>query len=681
MHFPDLYCIDLIPARGLHDLSGRARLVSPNTPFGTAVTRDGVPRYTIEIEARGLPAPADLGPYGVYVAWATPPNLHPYVRLGRIENGTSLLGEVSLNKFTLMVTAEASAAIETPAGRIVMRGRSPSSLLQPHDLLSLSPLAAFSRAEEMEGREHAHGHGNWSMPPMHPLIPMAPGMVGVTPLEDPYLPSPDDLNDVPFARRRTLVELSDGDSLVLVAGMVRRTIKGRTLIMYAFNEQYPGPLLYVSEAATIHVTLENKLDHPTAVHWHGVRLDNRFDGVPGVTQDPVLPGESFDYTVHFPDAGVYWYHPHSREDVQQDLGLYGNMLVQSGDSNYLAPVNREEVLMLDDLLLGEEGLVPYGKGSSNYMLMGRFGNVLLVNGEPDYALAARRGEVVRFYLTNVANTRPFNLSFEGVSMKAVASDLGKYERESIVESVVISPAERYIVDVHFPDAGTFHLVNRVQGLNHRTGAFFAEVDTLGVVSVTDELVAESHRKAFFDLRRNADVAEDVARYRSEFARPPDKKLQLTMDVDGLPEVVRQMMRLDPIYFNPVEWVDTMPMMNWITTGNEVSWKLRDLETGKENMEIDWTFSRGDVVKVVVSNDRNAFHAMQHPLHVHGQRFLVLSTDGVPNDNLVWKDTVLLPVGSEAELLLDLSNPGKWMVHCHIAEHLDSGMMMVVDVVE
>ena len=123
----------------------------------------------------------------------------------------------------------------------------------------------------------------------------------------------------------------------------------------------------------------------------------------------------------------------------------------------------------------------------------------------------------------------------------------------------------------------------------------------------------------------------------------------------------------------------MPRMNWVSTADRVRWILRDLDTGLENDAIDWRFVRGDVVKIRLRNDRGAVHAMQHPVHIHGQRFLVLSRDGVPNDNLVWKDTTLLPAGSTADLLLELSNPGRWMLHCHIAEHLESGMKLVFDV--
>ena len=105
----------------------------------------------------------------------------------------------------------------------------------------------------------------------------------------------------------------------------------------------------------------NALDQPTTVHWHGIRLDNRFDGVPELTQEPVPPGGRFIYRLRFPDAGIYWYHPHVREDTQQDLGLFGNILVRSPRADYFTPAHREEVLMLDDLLVGDDGLVPFGE--------------------------------------------------------------------------------------------------------------------------------------------------------------------------------------------------------------------------------------------------------------------------------------------------------------------------------
>jgi suppressor of ftsI len=320
-------------------------------------------------------------------------------------------------------------------------------------------------------------------------------------------------------------------------------------------------------------------------------------------------------------------------------------------------------------------LIPFGASSTTHALMGRFGNVMLVNGEPRYELAVARGEVVRFFLTNVSNTRTFNLSFPGARMKVVASDVGNYEREAWVESIVIAPAERYVVHVRFDGNGVVPMVNNVRALDHLYGRFFSEVDTLGVVRVGPRVASSSLATSFTTLRADTAAAADIARYRRHFARPVDKSLVLTLEATGLPFFTRQIMQLDSIFFTPVEWSGTMPGMNWAATGDQVRWILRDPATGKENMDIDWTFRRGDVAKVRLVNERRSFHGMQHPIHFHGQRFLVLTVNGVPNTNLVWKDTVLLPAGAAADILLDLSNPGRWMVHCHIAEHLSAHMMM------
>ncbi len=219
--------------------------------------------------------------------------------------------------------------------------------------------------------------------PMPKGMVMMPGLVGLTPPGATFLPGAGvDPASVPAVRPSQVVRVKDGDTLDLTAALVRRTVAGRPYVMYGFNGQVPGPLLRVPQNATITVRFHNRIDLPSSIHWHGVRLDNRFDGVPGVTQQPVAPGDSFVYRVHFPDAGVYWYHPHVREDIEQALGLFGNMIVDSPDSAYYSPANREQVLMFDDLLVNADTLIPYGKTGPDFALMGRVGNVLLVNGGP-----------------------------------------------------------------------------------------------------------------------------------------------------------------------------------------------------------------------------------------------------------------------------------------------------------
>ena len=410
-----------------------------------------------------------------------------------------------------------------------------------------------------------------------------------------------------------------------------------------------------------------------------MRLENASDGVPGISQEPVGPGGTFLYRVHFKDAGLYWYHPHVREDVQQDMGLYGNLLIDSPRPDYYSPVNSEEVLMLDDLLFDGDSLVPYGKESSPFTIMGRFGNVMLVNGETQFHKQANAGDVIRFFLTNVSNTRTFNLSFGGAPIKLVASDVSKFEHEVLVPSVLIAPAERYIIEVKFDKPGEYMMVNKIQALDHMMGEFYHAADTLGMVMVDPKPTAQDQSAAFKTLRSDPEVKADIDRYRAQFDRPPDKDLLLTVDVRDLPIIVMQFISIDTTYRSPVEFTDTMADINWISTGKEVRWILKDMTTSKENMDIDWHVKQGEVVKVRIRNDAKSFHPMNHPIHFHGQRFLVLATNGVKNDNLVWKDTVLLPVGTTADLLVEASNPGKWMLHCHIAEHLEAGMMALMTV--
>ena len=130
----------------------------------------------------------------------------------------------------------------------------------------------------------------------------------------------------------------------------------------------------------------------------------------------------------------------------------------------------------------------------------------------------------------------------------------------------------------------------------------------------------------------------------------------------------------------LEWEDLMPDINRVSDSGNMIWQLIDRETGAVNGDISWSFTVGDRVKIRLVNEMDSDHPMHHPFHVHGAgRFLVLSRDGQPEPNLVWKDTVLLRAGETVDILLDVSNPGLWMAHCHIAEHNQSGMMFSFDV--
>ena len=492
---------------------------------------------------------------------------------------------------------------------------------------------------------------------------------------------PTGLTNLAQAKASEIVELKNGDTYNLTASIVKKQIGNGEVKMLAYNDMIPGPLIKVAQGAEVALNFTNNTDVDTTIHSHGVRLDNKYDGVPDVTQKAVKPGESFIYKVRFQDEGMYWYHPHIREDYAQELGLYGNYLVTPKDPNYWSPVNREQALFLDDILIENGQIAAFSQTAADHTLMGRFGNAMLVNGETNYTFDAKTGEVVRFYFTNAANTRTFNIAIPGARMKLVGGDGGKYEREQYADSVLLGPSERAVVEVLFDKSGKFNLVHQTPDKTY----------TLGTVDVAADKVEQSYAGEFNILRTNQDIISGIDPLRQYFDKTADKSLSLAINMmgQGSGNMGQHMMGNGMMMGNSamtmpggvkkIEWEDDMGSMNINSTSKTLSWQLTDQATGKSNMDIAWKFKVGDKVKVKVFNDPNAMHPMQHPIHFHGQRFLVLSTNGVKNDNLVWKDTTLIQTGDTVELLVDMTNPGTWMAHCHIAEHLESGMMMKFEV--
>ena len=228
----------------------------------------------------------------------------------------------------------------------------------------------------------------------------------------------------------------------------------------------------------------------------------------------------------FPIPGVYWYHPHIREDYGQEMGLYANILVVPADPGYWPPVHRELLLTLDDVLVEDGKIAPFSRTETTYAAMGRFGNVLLVGGETDLALSAQRGEVVRFYLTNTANTRVFNVALPGARMKLVGGDSGRYEREEFVDSVILAPSERAVVDVLFEQPGQLTLEHRTpeRPIRSRRSTLSARRPCL-------------RSPAQFEvLRHNTEWVAERERLAPYFDAEPDKTLALIAEMDmGVPE--------------------------------------------------------------------------------------------------------------------------------------------------
>src|SRR5437764_1639482 len=263
---------------------------------------------------------------------------------------------------------------------------------------------------------------------------------------------PTDTTGLPAARPTEVIDLAEGQLFELSIEPVVKQIGDHTVRMLGYNGSIPGPTRRAQEGAEIQVKVTNKGDLDATVHWHGLRLDNAYDGT-HETQKPMGIGESFTYRVHCPDPGAYWYHPHIREDYGQELGLYANLIVVPRDADYWAPAHSEVAVTLDDILIEDGKVAAFFREDTTYAAMGRFGNTMLAAGETDLELAAKRGEVVRFYFTNTANTRVFRVGFDGARMKLVGGDSGRCEQERFVESVTLAPSDRVIVDLLFASTG------------------------------------------------------------------------------------------------------------------------------------------------------------------------------------------------------------------------------------
>jgi FtsP/CotA-like multicopper oxidase with cupredoxin domain len=519
----------------------------------------------------------------------------------------------------------------------------------------------------------------------------------------------DDIDTYKTLEPSSIINLSDGDTLDLEASIVKQELGGRMIKRLAYNGQIPGPVIKVQKGASVTVNLKNSIDVDTTLHSHGLRLDNKFDGVPDITQEPIKPGETFSYTLTFPDEGVYWYHPHIREDYTQELGLYGNIIVD-GELGYWSEANQEEYLIFDDFLEQEE----FDSEKVTHTLMGRFGDTLLINDKKDFKVTVEKGQLNRFFLTNVANTRVFDLEFKGSKIKHVGGDVGRIQKEEFIDDVVIAPAERYVIETLYPQAGTF-------AINHRG-------QKIGEVIVT-ESEKDSSISTFNQLRDNSNNYKIVLDNINNFlSKKPDKSLRFNIEMKGGMQgmmmgdnmqnmdhgsmmmdsqkitlmgmemtknqaiehckMMPNMAGCEPYLDNKnpqdhqndgIEWEDDMAMMNQMSNDQNLEWQIIDQATGEKNMDIDWSFNQGDLVKIRIYNDPSSMHPMQHPIHFHGQRFVVLERDGVPNKNLQWKDTTLIPTGQTIDVLVEMSNPGTWMTHCHIAEHLHAGMMFGFEV--
>lgn len=394
---------------------------------------------------------------------------------------------------------------------------------------------------------------------------------------------------------------------------------GPTTRVWTYNGTVPGPFFDAKVGDRLVVHFENTLPEPTTIHWHGVRVPSTMDGSLAM-QNPIPSGGSFEYAFTLKDAGLYWFHPHIRSDIQVQKGLYGVIRVR-GDAEPQADVER--VLVLDDIRLGPDGSITEYLDDTAKM-MGREGKTLLVNGVASARLPVRSGSLMRLRLVNVANGRFFNLRLPNHRWHVIGVDGGLLPKPYDVETLLIGPGERYDVMVVIDAAPGADIIitNEPYERGHDSGkASSLPLMTLAIENegrLTDRTLPQTSR----ELERLAE-------------RPADFPVDLDEEMRGENVVFT---------INGKAYPDVAPI----------------------------TVKRDDIRALEVTNKSE----MDHPFHLHGFFFQVLAKNGVavPSEQLANKDTIIVPRESSLRLVSRFDEPGKWMYHCHILEHAEAGMM-------
>lgn len=443
------------------------------------------------------------------------------------------------------------------------------------------------------------------------------------------------INAIEAAERPAQLELVAGPGQAnLLAGEKTKTA------VWAYNGAAPGPILRATQGETLNVRLLNKLTQPTSLHWHGVRLDNRMDGVPGLTQKAVAPGESFDYAVKCPDAGTFWYHPHILASEQVARGLHGIIVV---DEKEPPKVDKDVVLAFDDWRLMSDAQIHAASFGAigERAHGGRYGNTFTINGTTDYKLAARAGERIRLRLCNVSNANIFGIRFEAHAPTVIAVDGQPVAPNKPVGNVIVlASGQRNDV--------ILDMTGNPGSRSEITLITFNEERAVGEI-VYDKSPAVRTQPL------DAPIALP--------ANPLDTKLDLGSALDASLVMEGGAMRGLPGAWVGKEWLG----MRDLIKKHGYIWSFN----GRAGMPPEPLFraKRGQTVKLRMVNRTYWPHAM----HLHGHHYKQIA--GPPKMPLDphWRDTIVLSAEEEFTMAFVADNPGKWMLHCHMLEHQAGGM--------
>ncbi len=422
--------------------------------------------------------------------------------------------------------------------------------------------------------------------------------------------------------------------------------RGPETAIWGYNESVPGPQIRLRQGERLRVRVENQLPQPTTVHWHGLRIPLAMDGVPDLSQPPIEPSASFTYDFVVPDAGTFWYHPHVQSSEQQGRGLYGALIVEEAEP---LQVDREAVWVIDDWRLDDDDRISETfDHPMDLSHAGRIGNFATLNGKDSSQFQVRAGERLRLRLINTANARIFALQFEAHRPWVIALDGQPVQPHE--------PPERTVI---LPPAGRADVILDMEGEPGRS------------YPVIDRYYRRQQYK-FLDLVYRPELPIRSSALDGAIALPANPLPEPNLDdaqqhqiilaggaMGGLSAAVLKGQRLD---IRDLARRGKVWAINGIVAHQDAMDPLLDLKLGQSQ-------------RIEIINDT----AFPHPMHLHGHSFRLLTRDGRAVPHRPWLDTVLVEPQERVEVAFVADNPGDWLFHCHVLEHMQAGMAAVLRV--
>jgi FtsP/CotA-like multicopper oxidase with cupredoxin domain len=405
----------------------------------------------------------------------------------------------------------------------------------------------------------------------------------------------------------------------------------------------PFPLLRVRRGETATVTVRNRLAQHTSIHWHGVRVPNAMDGVPYLTQDPVWPDKTFTYRFAPPDAGTYFFHPHCNTAEQLGRGLLGALIVEDDEP---AAFDDDLVLVLKDWDVDARGGFTPFLTLAGASRSGTFGALRTVNGRPSPRIRVPAAADLRLRLINADSTRICSIAIEGADAAVVAID-GNPISPFALETWRLGPGMRLDLALRTPASGAVRLVDD----------FAAEPFVLAVLTAGGRPV----RSRPFDppaLPSGLSAAPDL-----EGAIRQPLELGAGVIAQSLPDP-------SPVVLpdgRRIDLADSLCLGSatlWTLDGR--SWPERDHRRLPPPL---MSVRRGQTVVLEIFNATSR----AHPIHLHGHTMTILSTSLLKRP-VHRADTVLVEPNERIEAAFVAEQPGAWMLHCHVVEHQETGMM-------